>query len=309
MRTFCQLAAPVLSAICLSWSSDILSAAEPDDSRTIPNSLAALNQEFRATYARARADVLRGTDPIVLYDGEKLVLLHDGKRQEGTRLPAVYDQLKAMSHLPFTIYLELRSQTAGPLDDAARSRTANLLKLTEVIEQDLPKYSFAPEDLPRQRRLVEVCRLLLEGVLARKTIDATELDRFAKQTGDDLNANLLAAADVEMAHYHRQLQAWNLPDAAWQKARVVICGSQMPRRDHRVVQLLSAWLNVAGEGKRIVYAEGIYEEQRALNLLATHALDAESATAFFGDDARLDRDLLADGAAKYVREQMAKPLR
>ena len=54
------------------------------------------------------------------------------------------------------------------------------------------------------------------------------------------------------------------------------------------------------EGLRLVYAEGLWSEPAALQLLGTHLLDAEIATAFFGEPRRLHRDLLADAAAEYL---------
>jgi len=42
-------------------------------------------------------------------------------------------------------------------------------------------------------------------------------------------------------------------------------------------------------------------EQKALNLLATHQLDSEIAVAFFNDPERMERDLLSDAAAEYLK--------
>ncbi len=56
------------------------------------------------------------------------------------------------------------------------------------------------------------------------------------------------------------------------------------------MQYLARLLREPGEGRRIIYAESMFDEQKALNLLGTHWLDA-SATIFFGDSLRLHRDL------------------
>jgi len=47
---------------------------------------------------------------------------------------------------------------------------------------------------------------------------------------------------------------------------------------------------------RLVYAEGIYEESRALKLVAKHVIDQEAAIAFFDNPRRLQEDILSDGA-------------
>ncbi len=78
-------------------------------------------------------------------------------------------------------------------------------------------------------------------------------------------------------------------------------GSQMPRKDNLAVQYFARLLGETGEGRRIIYAEAIFDEHRALNLLGTHLLDREIAASFFDDPLRMNRDLLGDAAAEYLR--------
>ncbi len=92
-----------------------------------------------------------------------------------------------------------------------------------------------------------------------------------------------------------------MPAEEWGRLRVVVIGSQMPRRDNAAVQYFSRLLGEGGEGRRLVYAEALYDEGRALNLLGTHQLDREVGAAFFGDPGRMERDLLGAAAAEYLR--------
>src|SRR5690349_21550093 len=90
------------------------------------DSLTALNLEFRAAYARARADALATVGPIVLFDGEKLTLIRGDRRESGTELPARYHHIKAVSHLPFAVYLEFRGAGDGELTADLRTRLTKL---------------------------------------------------------------------------------------------------------------------------------------------------------------------------------------
>ena len=54
------------------------------------------------------------------------------------------------------------------------------------------------------------------------------------------------------------------------------------------------------EGRRVVYAESLWEEPEALDLLGTHLLDGSVGEAFFGDTMRMHRDLLGDAAKEYL---------
>jgi hypothetical protein len=54
------------------------------------------------------------------------------------------------------------------------------------------------------------------------------------------------------------------------------------------------------EGRRIVVAESLWEEPKAMDLYGTHLLDGSIGQAFFGDPMRMHRDLLADAAKDYL---------
>jgi hypothetical protein len=83
-------------------------------------------------------------------------------------------------------------------------------------------------------------------------------------------------------------------------------GSALPRRDNLAVQFFAKILGEPGEGKRIIYAEALYDEPKALRLLATSQVDSEMALAFFDDPLMLHRDLLADAATKYLKENAGR---
>ena len=99
------------------------------------------------------------------------------------------------------------------------------------------------------------------------------------------------------------MKAWRklLSAEEWGRLKVIVCGSQMPRRENLAVQYFAKLLGEKGEGTRILYAEALFEQEKVLRLLGTHLQDRDIAQAFFDDPLRLHRDLLADGAAEYLR--------
>lgn len=304
------VAARMLAACLFLGSAGIAAGAEPPATAPAPiDSLAELNAEFLASYARSRAEMLRRSGPVILFDGEKLVLLRNGERREGTPVAAAYDHLKAVAHLQLAVFVELVNEPDGALSDSARARLKTMRERIAAVERDWVRIDFGTGDREVQRRLVMTAARFIDGVLESGTVDRASLVAFAAAAKPDIDRNADVTAALELKHYQTQVEAWrkDLSDDEWRRTRVVVIGAQMPRRDNRVVQLFAALLGVAGEGERIVYAEGLFEEQRALNLLGTHLLDGEASQAFFGDPSRLSRDLLSDGAAKYVRENFAKP--
>jgi hypothetical protein len=88
----------------------------------------------------------------------------------------------------------------------------------------------------------------------------------------------------------------------WNRFCVVIQGAAMPRKESLATQYFAKLLGQPGEGRRIVYAESLYEEHKALNLLGTVEFDGGLSISFFNDPDRMYRDLLADATREILRE-------
>ena len=59
-------------------------------------------------------------------------------------------------------------------------------------------------------------------------------------------------------------------------------------------------------GKRVLASETSFDEAAAFALLATHVLDASVGKRFFGEEIRLERDLLADAAERLLAQMFHK---
>lgn len=270
--------------------------------------LAAINGEFRSTYARVRADAVAKTRPIILFDGEKFTLIRGEQRETSTPVPATYHRLKAAAHFPFMIFLEFHGGDAAPRSETDVTRWQTWLALTEAAESPEANAGLTAEQQASQLEILKLGRSFLAVAVKNRTATRDTLQEFCRAGAPLLERHLTWAAEIELDHYRGQLDAWRrkLSEDEWRQLRVVVMGSQMPRRNHRVVQLAAAMLGVSGEGERIVYAEAIYEEPRALSLLGTHLIDGAAGEAFFGDAARLSQDLLAPATAEYVRRHFPR---
>ncbi len=265
--------------------------------------LVTLNKEFRKTYSRSRAAALARSGPVIVVDGAKLVLLHGKERWEAEVDLSKYHRLKAVAHVPLTVYLLLGDATE---DGISEEGLAELRRLRELIvaARDAPEErGFRAEQCRRQRKLLTDSLAAVEEALKRRRCTEKERTAFARRMAPLFLDNIADAARVQIDAYHSRVSAWRgqLTAEEWGKLCVVIMGSQMPRKKNLAVQYFARLLGESGEGRRIVYAEALFDEKRALNLLGTHRLDREIATAFFDDSLRMDRDLLSDAAAEYLR--------
>jgi hypothetical protein len=92
----------------------------------------------------------------------------------------------------------------------------------------------------------------------------------------------------------------------WDQLQILIVGPHMPRENLVVMQYFLRLLHEPAEGRRVVYAESLWEEPQALDLLGTHLLDGDVGEAFFGDYMRMHRDLLGDAAIEYLPHLLPK---
>jgi hypothetical protein len=137
---------------------------------------------------------------------------------------------------------------------------------------------------------------------------ADELTKYCRASRADGLANAAAAARAQLAATHRQVLAWKrgLTAAEWGALTVIVPGAQAPRADHAAVQYFARRFgDTRGEGRRVVSAEGLWDEAKARDLLGAVRRDGELAVAVFNDPFRLNRDLLADAARPAIDELLA----
>jgi hypothetical protein len=263
-----------------------------------------LNARFRAAYAAARKDLLAQQGPIIIADGDNLILLCRGQRTEVNVTPASYHVVKAVSHIPLAIHVLLVSAGEGAL---AEERLKELHACRDQMDKAAKSLADRglPEDILKvQLEVIQESAKFLDDVLADKKVKAQTRLAFTRKLGPLLLKSAGHAARVQLGGMHKQVMAWKatLTDAEWKQLRVLIPGSALPRQGNLRTQYFARLLGEKGEGGRILYAEGLFEEGRALNLLGTYELDAGIGFAFFDDPTRMHRDLLADAAAAHLKK-------
>ena len=165
-----------------------------------------------------------------------------------------------------------------------------------------------PLQRKRQLRLLGACHSFIDGVIKEQRQERKKLEAFIKEARPWIEQNTEEAARIRIDAFHRQVAVWrgNLTKAEWGRLLVVVMGPQLPRKDNLAIQYFARLLGEDGEGKRIIYAEALFEESAALNLVGTRLIDTCIGRAFFDDPQRMHRDLLGDAARKYLAELFKK---
>ena len=269
--------------------------------------MTALNNAFREAYAGAKKRVLASSGPALIVNGDRLILFRDGRREEANVAAALYDPLKTMAHIPLAIYVALMPPGEAVGDDCLKT-LAGLRERILPAEASLDTLNLSAAALARQKRIVAASLAMLDEVIAGRRVRQESLVAFTRAMAPLVMQNVDEAARAQLDALHAQVSALRrrLPPEEWSRLHVVIVGPHMPREDLVVTQYFLRLLDEPGEGRRVVYAESLWEEPAALDLLGTHLLDGSVGEAFFGNAMRMHRDLLGDAARQYLPRLLPK---
>ncbi len=272
------------------------------------DALVTLNNAFRAEYSRAKTEALSKVGPLIIVEGSNIFLVRNGKRTEAQIQPPIYQSLKAVAHIPFAVFLMFDQSNFGQLAEARVAELRGYRKLIVDAQSSLGDRGFSDSQLKRQRKIIDDSLAFLDATIENRQVQKTALDDFAKQVTPVLLANVDEAARVELDALHSHVSEWRhqmTPDE-WKALHVVVMGAHMPRDSEMTMQYFERLLDEPIEGHRIIFAEGLWEEPRALDLLGTHLVDGSAGAAFFGEFMRMHRDLLSDAAKVYIHETLLK---
>jgi len=269
--------------------------------------LIALNNEFRAAYADAKRRALASSGPTLIVNGDNFALLRDGRRVEANVAAPIYDPVKTIAHIPLAIYVTL-TPGDGAIGDDSLKTLGGLRELIPPAQASLDSPKLSAATLARQKQIVAVSLAFLDDVAGRRKFARSALLAFIRRMAPLVMENVTEAARAQLDAMHVQVSAWrrDLSPQEWNQLHVLIIGPHMPREDLVVTQYFLRLLDEPREGRRVVYAESLWEEPQALDLLGTHLLDGSVGEAFFGDYMRMHRDLLGDAAKQYLPRLLPK---
>jgi len=264
--------------------------------------LQSVNDKFRELYSEARTRTIKKSQPIIVAVND-VISLHDGATKETTQIISEkYTLLKSVDHIVLATFVVLELDTDQMLSAMKVKQIQELQSLSKNALSSLDNSGLKGAVLERQRQLIDLALKLQASVIADKRISSASLTQFCRdsekmvmQNVDDAVADQLLAIDTQVRLWRKQLG----PER-WAELSVVVVSGHMPRERNTTMQYFAKALRVKREGSRLYYCEGLSEESDGLNLVGTHILDRKIAVAFFKDEWRMHRDLLSDGAAKYL---------
>lgn len=258
-----------------------------------------VNGDFHGAYDTARG-VAEEAVPVLIFLNDALIVHWRGERQEFPVTPRLYHVIKSASHAPIALYSGLYLLGDRALTPQDRSR---LGALREHCSASLGSLAEDAPDAQLRGELQQVLQstiALIEQSLARGQASRAALAAFARSSGPLLVRLIDQATGVQLEALHARFEAVvaTMTPAERGALQVVVAGPHQARERSVAMQYFRKRLGEpAHTEERVAYAENAADEKAALALVGTRRFDRALAGAFFGDERRLQRDLLGDAAA------------
>jgi hypothetical protein len=265
----------------------------------IESPLDGVNDDFHGAYDTARA-VAEEAVPVLIFIDDVLVVYRRGERSELPVTPRLYHAIKSASHAPIALYSALYLLGDRPLDPESVRRLGALREHTLASLRKLPSDVPHAEALAELRPLLESTLALIERTLAEGRTSRAAVDALARDSGPGLLRLIDQATGVQLDALHARVEEALAPMTATERStlQVVVAGPHQARERSVAMQYFRKRLREpAHTEERVAYAENAADEKAALALVGTRRFDRALAAAFFGDERRLQRDLLGDAAA------------
>ncbi len=285
-------------------------SAAPSPAAARTDSLTSLNVSSRAAYSRAKAAATAKFGPVVLAMGDNLILRNAGRREDVRVIPPIYHHLKSLAHIPLALDVMLASRAADKVfDEVFMDELRQYRSLVAQAEKTFGDYPLNQEQIERNRTIIKDSLKLIDSILGGHRPSPEERIAFARGMNLRVLDNSAEAVRAQLDGYHRQMLAWKerMSPSDWSRLTVVVMGMPLPRKNNTAVQYFARLLGEPGESQRIVYSESVFDETRALDLLATRAVDTQIGIDFFNDPLRMHRDLLGDAAGMYLPLLIERP--
>jgi len=266
---------------------------------TRPNTspLEAGNEVFHAVYGRAQEEV-RDEIPVLVVSPTQLVLRRGDQRRLWPYSQPLFARAKVAAHVAVALFA-LTSAKSKPQD--SRSGGA---RLAEHISDTLAESRRSSSEADEVDVLLEYCLAFAhdawQGAVAEPARSV-----FAANAGPRILRITELATREQIGALHGVVEEifGQLSTREQAELQVVVVGDHQARTRSLGMQYFKCRFREGVTDQRVTYGENVEDEEEAVSLVAKRRLDQQIARAFFGDEHRLQRDVLGD-AAKHCLDAM-----
>lgn len=263
-----------------------------------------MNSFFRKSYAKTRQKIIDGHDPVIAFVNGGLLFVRKGEKPRWENVtPALYTDLKTVSHIPLALYVILGMEKEGVLSTGKLEELKDFMKLMVEARKMLKKRAFVGKRQQKdQYDQIDLGLDLADKCLRTNKIIHSDLKEFLAKSRPLIERNVLGATEAQIAVTHKLTRDFylKLSDKEKKQLMVVVSGPKAARDGHAITQYFAKVLGVKGEGARIIYAESVFTKKGVLKILGGVLLDMRVGESFFSDRDRMLHDLLSNAGRYYI---------
>lgn len=269
---------------------------------------AALNVTSREAYAAYRAGAIAPDQPVFLVT-DTVTLIKGGDLGSEPYTPPIYTLLKNASHVTLGVFGAAEGRAKGGDTTEWDRRLANIAKDAAKAREALAGETADAASKARMEELFALSATAIADILAAPPAQARAiLEIYGRKTGPILLGliNDTAKAQIALLDEGVNRLKTKLAPGDWEKAIAVITGPKTPREGNLQYEYFVQAFGPGSGGKRVMYMESVFDREAALAIVRTILTDRRIGAIFFGEEARMERDLLADAATAELLRRFGK---
>jgi hypothetical protein len=278
-----------------------------------------LNKLFLNSYAIRKADVQKSlgvTTPVVILNGDSIVVKHQGQTTNIPYVPDSYHVLKDIAHIACLIDTLQNLQAKGSATSIEiESYKIKALHLLGTILESLKKEGSNASGLKKYEPLLLQYIGILKGTEPLKASDLVKsLNEIIKDA---------AVIRIDALHKHMQYIEKRISPDQWSRLAIIVMGPRMPREGELGWQYMKKMVlrspdvaqakmcpHLSGhtvktsdifQGKRLIYTESIFDVEEAMKQLAVEITDEGLGKAVLGHKSLMHGDLLRHPTSAYLQ--------
>ncbi len=288
-------------------------------------SLNTLNQAFHQSLKQKLEH--QSITPVFVYRHQRIDLIRKGQPtlERSIQPPQLYQELKSYAHLILLAHLELQDFKATKELDTKLNQYVIALKQA-ILDAKTLNFDQQPQGLPlsllstdqrfqkekvieRQEKIATATLNLFQEIIDHfNTITMTEVQQRLKNyvyeidVAVDLNIKHCAYLHLTVIHQQAKELYLLLNDEEKKTVQAIGYGSKGPRDQSLGLQYMAWLLGLKGEGERVIYFEGRFEDQDIFKALAKFNLELDLSRSLDKDPLYLQRDILGEDASSILRK-------
>jgi hypothetical protein len=272
-----------------------------------------LDDTMMANYADTQRLVGQSQSPVILAMfnrvGGKYVLIRNGNVEAVEPVPALYQQIKSVSHTIVGIFEIVSSYFANPEVENWRPKLTEYNKMLKEALATLGDVGMPPE-------VEKHCRAILEGgikftdeALKKGTFSSEGYSAYAKSVWPATAKNVELAGKLQVDHFEALITKWRkeMGEEEWSRLYAVVNTAWAMRRENVHFQILAQMMGRDAVNDRLIIAESIQDptQDDLIMLLGRVINDRDLAVHVFGKklEYRMDVELMGEAAREETLKQ------